>query len=121
MRYQLVIRLRIDHGAFTSDLTSSLSLKNRRGGNMLLLKYGCYFRINSRSAFSIFNFKGNGMYLSIHSKYNVKQGNAIPPAGVCKRTKADASVTPSVTKPQNKQQKKEIKKKRSREQNFLYG
>ena len=39
-------------------------------------------------SFSIFSFKGNGMYLSIHSKYNVRQSGNEPPAGVLASTAA---------------------------------
>ena len=62
-------------------------------------------------SFSIFSFKGNGMYLGIHSKYNVKQSDATPPAGVVqKEIKTD---TPPAKI--SRQQKKEIKKKEKAE------
>jgi Family of unknown function (DUF5686)/CarboxypepD_reg-like domain len=49
-------------------------------------------------SFSFLSFKGNGLFLSIHSKYYVKPGAATPPLGVVQKESEQAISAPPLSK-----------------------
>ncbi len=83
---------------------SPLSSGRGDGGEVWML-----FSNKLTFSFSIFSFKGNGMYLGIHSRYNVRQSGNEPPKGVIAETalaKAEEKKETSAPPPASKRKKR---------------